>query len=252
VTKRDLAEVLIGALLTGAFLIWTLPALTPARNEIAPSVLGVDAVRQHLDRRRDELFVAFPMSPFIDYLLPNYPYRRVFDERALPVSTTPRRPYLLTEIEHTQPDGYVFRRQRGRLWNIARRHYFEVALQPLKQLPEFVSGWYGPERAGVEEWRWMSARSVTILPPSNVTTRLRLQFDVPDELVPARPTITILLNGAVIDRFRASEAHLARDYDVTPAASTNRLELSIDRTLNGGIDPRELGLLVRAISWGPL
>ncbi len=248
-------ESIIGTALIVGFVVWTWPALGIVRHELSPSVLGVGAVRQHLDRRRTDLYVAFPMSPFIDYFLPFYPYRLLFDERGLPMAIPTRKAYLLTEIEHTQPSGYVFRRDRGRLWNISRRHYFEVALEPLPQLPEFVSGWYPAERSGVEEWRWMSGHSVTILPPSSGSTKLRIQFDVPDELMPSRPTVTFLLNGAVIDRFPPSESHLAREYDVTASPAANKLEIVTDRILNAarqhlGSDPRELGLLVRYLSWG--
>ncbi len=163
---------------------------------------------------------------------------------------TLRTPYLLSEIEHTEPAGFVFARDRGRLWNIARRHYFEVALEPLPQVAQFVSGWYPAERNGVEEMRWMAARSITRLPPRNGTTKLRIQFDVPDELMPSPPTVTFLLNGAVIDRFRPSESHLVREYDVSASAGVNTLAMITDRTLNGRGDPRELGLLIRYLSWG--
>jgi hypothetical protein len=256
VTRRAEIESVVGAALIAAFFIWTWPALAPVRNETAPSVLAVGAVRQHVDYRRDDLFVAFPMIPFIDYFQPDFPYHVVFDERAMPMSAGPRRPYLLAETERTEPRGYVFRRERGRLWNITRRHYFEVALEPLQQLPRFASGWYPPERAGTDEWRWMSGRSLTVLPPSSGTTKLRIQFDVPDELMPVRPTVTITLNGALIDSVQPAEAHLAREYDVAAVSGPNTLEIATSRTLNAareriGTDPRELGLLVRYLSWGP-
>ena len=250
ISRRSDIESLLGAALIIGFAIYTWPALTIARQTISPSVLGVDAVRQHLDPRRTDLYVAFPMSPFIDTFLPYYPYRQVFDERALPLSVPERKAYFLTEIYHTQPTGYVFRRERGALWNIARRHYFEVALEPLSNEAQFVSGWYPPERSGVEEWRWMGQRSVTLLPSAKGTTKLRLQFDVPDELMASRPTVTLLMNGAVIDRFQPTEAHLAREYDVMPGPAKNTLEISTDRTLKSP-DPRELGLLIRYLSWGP-
>src|SRR5947209_8419665 len=50
-------EPLAGAALIGSFFIWMLPALAIVRNTIAPSVLAVEAVRQHLNPRADELFV---------------------------------------------------------------------------------------------------------------------------------------------------------------------------------------------------
>jgi hypothetical protein len=250
--RRAKIEAVIGAALVAGFAIYTWPALAVARHSVSPSVLGVQAVRQHLDPKKTDLYVAFPMTPFIDYFLPNHPYHLVFDERALPLTVPARKPYLLTEIDHTEPTGYVFRRDRDRLWNIARRHYFEVALEPLPQLPQFVSGWYPAERRGVEEWRWMSSHSVTTLPRSSGTTKLRIQFDVPDELMSQAPTISVLMNSALVDRFRAPEAHLVREYDVVPGPAANILEITTDRTLRSfSSDPRDLGLLVRYLSWGP-
>ncbi|HEX9501498.1 MAG TPA: hypothetical protein VGA10_07595, partial [Thermoanaerobaculia bacterium] len=249
-TRRTDLEVALGAVLIAAFAIWTFPVFNIVRNTIAPSVQAVDAVHQHIDHNRDDLFVAFSMTPFIEYLLPHAPYKRVLDERALPLSVGSRRPFLLTELDHTNGAGFVFRRERDRLWNIARRHYFDVALEPVRKVPQFVSGWMPPEHSGTDEWRWMQAKSVTLLPPASGSTLLRLNFDVPDELMPQHPTVTIRLNGATIDQFQPAEAHLARDYSVTPGAGVNTLEITTDRTLNAS-DPRQLGLLVRFLSWGP-
>ena len=98
----------------------------------------------------------------------------------------------------------------------------------------------------------MAGHSTTILPAENGTTKLRVKFDVPDELMSAPPTITFMLNGALVDRFRAPEAHLEREWDVTPSAGENTLEISTDRTLaDSSNDRRNLGLLVRYLSWGP-
>ena len=250
-TRKPKYEAPLGVALIAAFVIWTWPALTEVRKQVSPPVLGVDAVRNHLDPRRDDLFVAFPMTPFIDDLLPYFPYRMLFDERGLPLSVPARTPYLLTEIDHTEPSGWVFRRERGRLWNIARRHYFEVALEPMQRLARFGEGWYAVERHGEEEWRWMGQRSVTTLPPQTGMARLRLQFDIPDELIASPPTITFRVNGAVIDRFKPAQAHLVREYDVTPGPATNTLEIITDRTYDEA-PWRRLGLLLRNLSWGPV
>ena len=250
--RRAQFEVLLGGALILGFVIWTWPGLKDARTTVGPSLLGIDAVRQHLDPNRSELYVAFSMTPFIDYMVPQWPYHRVADERAMPLTEPSKPAFLLTEIDHTKPTGWVFSRDRGPLWNISRRHYFEVALEPLTQLPRFDTGWFLPERSGPEEWRWMSGRSVTILPPSSGTSKLRIQFDVPDELMGAPPTITFLMNGATIDRFKPAEAHLIREYDLVAGAGQNTLEIRTDRTLpQSSGDRRDLGLLVRALSWGP-
>ena len=250
ISRRPQVESALGGALIASFFIWTLPALTPVRNEVSPSVLGVEAVQRHLDLARQDLFVAFSMSPFIDYLAPYLPYKRVYDERAMPLSATDRPAFLLTELEHTPGGGYVFRRPRGQLWNIARRHYFEVALEPVRDLPRFVSGWYPPERRQLEEFRWMAGRSVTILPATTPDAKLRIQFDVPDEMIPRHPTITIQLNDALLERFTPAEAHLVREYDVPAAPGDNVLVMQVDPTYRGD-DPRDLGLLVRNLSWGP-
>lgn len=252
-------EALAGAVLVGAFFFWTLPALTTVRATVAPPVLAAQLVNTAIDPRRDFLFVAHAMTPFVQYFAPYTQYQGVLDERALPLSVMGRRPWLIAEIDATDPSGgAIFRRPHDRLWNIARRHYFDTALAPMTRLPQFASGWYAPERSDVDEWRWMSAHSVTRLPPASGPTVLRIRFSVAIEIVPQRPTVTIALNGAIVDRIAVTEEHNEKTYDVTPAAggAPNILEMSIDHTLNPakqhvGTDARDLGVLLRAISFGP-
>ena len=245
---RERIEATLGVLLAGAFFVWTYPGLAPVRDDLSPSVLAVEAVRQHIDPHRDQLFVAFSMSPFVEYFAPHMPFIRVQEQRAMPLTTTPRRPFLLAEVTSPRPQGWFFRRERERLWNIARRHYFEVALMPMNAMPRFGA-----------EARWMAAHSVTTLPPSDGPSTLRLDFRVPVETLPQHPLVTIALNGKVLERFRVTSESTAREYEVTPAPAhaPNILELSIDRVLNqklAGIneDNRDLGILMRFLSFGPL
>jgi hypothetical protein len=245
----------IGGAVVIAFAVWMLPALAPVRNDVSPPVAAVEAVRKHLKQDRDDLFVGLAMTPFADYFLPDYSYHRVLDERGMPLSLGKRTPWLLTEIDRTRPQGFLFHREQGRLWKVARRHYFDVALEPVLDGPVFVSGWYQPERSGTNEWRWMSGRSVTKLRAVSGRAMLRLAFDIPDEVIP-RPAVTVRLNGAVVDRIVGTAAHVSKDYelDSAPDGAPNILELVVDRTLNParshiGTDGRELGLLVRYLSW---
>jgi hypothetical protein len=257
--QRPRVELVIGGVLIACFIAYTLPALSIARNDVSPPIRAVQAIPATIDLRRDELFVGQAMTPFLEYLLPHQPYVRVYDERSLPLSATPsRHPWLLTELDMTTPYGLEFHRAHGRLWNIARRHYFDVALEPIRDLPQLVSGWYPSERYETAEWRWMAKHSVTRIHPQTGDAELYLAFDVPDEMMSQPPLVTVMLNGAIVDRFKAPEAHLTRDYHVQGAANNapNVLELDVDRTLNParqhlGDDARELGLLVRSISWGP-
>jgi dolichyl-phosphate-mannose-protein mannosyltransferase len=243
----------VAAALAAAFIAYALPALTPVRNEIAPSVLAARAVAQHVDPRQDQLFVGHTMSKFLDLFAPGFPYTKVLDDRALPLAARPRA-WLLAEITDTPETGFVFERRRGHLWNIARRHYFEIKLEPLVRRPRFLTGWYGPESMDIDEWRWMNGRSVTLLPPARGETMLRMHVGVPGETMPKNPRITVKLNGRVVDQFRTRDGYIERDYRVQPALRNlpNVLELSIDRTARLPDDTRELGLRLRYLGWGPV
>ena len=187
----------IAGVLLAAFIVYTVPALNTVRNEIAPSVLATSEVARRVDPRTAQLYVGHTMSKFVDLLLPGMPYTHVVDDRALPLAARGNA-WLLAEITETPETGFVFRRKRGHLWNIARRHYFEVKLEPLARRPHFVSGWYAPESMDIQEWRWMSKHSVTLLPPGRGTTILGLHLGVPGELMARNPEITVTLNGVAL------------------------------------------------------
>ncbi len=248
---RTKIEYAIGGVIAAAFFIWTLPALTPVRRDDAPSVKAVETAVQTIKRTGDNLFVGYSMTPFIEYMAPDIPITRVMDDRAIPLTPSPR-PLLLAEVNEDQPGGIVFRRERGRLWDIARRHYFEVAVRPMTNIGEFGPGWYPAEGQGMDEWRWMSGDATVTLRPASGDTVLRLYFYIPGELVAKHPLVAIALNGKELDRFTATEEYVSRDYHVTPnAAGPNVVRLTVDQTIRNQGDTRPLGLQVRFISWGP-
>lgn len=245
------AEGAICLILVAAFAVVTVPAFTAVRNEVAPSVQAVEAALQTVNPSTDHLFVGYSMTPFIEYLAPDFPITRVMDDRAAPL-TPASQPVLLAEVSEPQPGGRLFTRDRNRLWSIARRHYFEVALRPLTSPARFGDGWYPAEQIGMDEWRWMSSHSVTTLGPARGDTVLRLNFSIPGELLAREPAIAISLNGKLLERLRATTVEISRDFHVTPLPSQNVMELSTDQTVKpSSAEPRELGLRVRFISWGP-
>ena len=235
VARQPRIEAAIGGVLVIAFAVWTWPALAVVRREVAPSVAAVDATSQYVDYKRDDLFVSTSMWPFIEYLAPDAQFIRVIDDRALPLSLGTRPAYLLTEVGMTAKGGMVFRRPRGRLWSITRRRYFEVSLAPVSRVAQFVSGWQPGEREGQEEFRAMDGHSVTRLPPSPGDTLLRIDFDVPDE---STSTVTIALNGKMLDRFPAAGSQI-REYHVTGGAAPGTLEIASSARLR-----------VHHLSWG--
>ena len=249
----QLIEPALASALVIAFIAYTAPELNVVRTTVAPSVLAAQALNRTIDPKRDQLYVGHTMSKFVDLFAPNVPYRDVIDDRALPLAPVPRA-WLLAEVTATKPRGLMFTRERGRLWNIARRHYFEITLAPLTARPQFVSGWYGPEALDIAEWRWMSGgRSITILPPQTGPAILRMHLGIPGELMSKNPEITVKMNGRVVDRFHTTEGYLERNVhvDAPNGASPNTLELSIDHTLGPGDDGRTLGLRLRYLAWGP-
>ncbi len=244
------AESAIAALLVVGFIAWTAPALTPVRRDVAPSVRAVEAAIRTVNPAAAHLYVGYSMTPFIEYRAPSFLITRVMDDRAIPL-TPAARGVLLAEVSEPQPGGTLFTRDRDRLWDIARRHYFEVVLRPMTSVARFGAGWYGAEEQGMDEWRWMSRSSVTTLPPRTGETVLRLNFAIPGDLVAKQPEITVTLNGHTLERFRATSPDVSRDYHVTALDGPNVMTLASDQTTKEAGSGRELGLRVRFISWGP-
>lgn len=245
-------EWMLSAALVAAFILYTFPALTPVRNEVAPSLLAARAAAERVDPGRDQLFVGHTMVVFVDLVAPGLPYTHVEDDRVMPIAARDRA-WLLAEVTTTEGEGLMFRRERGSLWNIARRHYFEVKLAPLTARPRFISGWYAPESTKRDQWRWMSRESVTLLPPVHEEATLRIRASVPAELIPKRPTLTVKLNGRVIGRVPVDGDSIESELDVAPAPRglPNVLELSINHTVLPKHESRELGLRLRSLGWGP-
>jgi hypothetical protein len=200
----------IGGIVIAAFIIWTIPALNAVRTTVSPPVAAVNAAKN----KPGQLFVGITMTTFVDLLAPERNYIRVMDDRALPLSDATNA-WLLAELTRTEPAGEVFKRERARLWNIVRHQFFEVKLEPITRKAQFIEGWEPPEIDGTEEWRWMSGRSVTILPPREGL--LRMHFFAAEE-----GEVTITLNGQVLERFRAT-GYIERDYKVSATREQNEL-----------------------------
>lgn len=239
----------IAAVLVGAFVIWTAPALSEVRRNVSPPVQAIETVRQNFDPRKGRLFVGYTLTRFVDYLAPGLPYARVLDDRGVPLSDDPGA-FVLAEVTETPPAGFFFSRPRGRLWNIARRHYFEIVFKPVSARPQFGAGWYPAERGGHDEWRWMGATSHISLPAAEGDTILRLRLSVPRELLSERPEVVVTLNGRVLERIRASSDTFQRDYEIEPVNGPNVLRLSTSRTFRSA-DGRELGIRLGFLAWGP-
>ena len=234
--QRSRIEAVLAVALVIVFAAFALPAFTSVRRDVAPTILAVDAASTHFNASTQDLYVASDMSPFVDYFAPALHYTRVIDERAVPIVATGKEPELVAEVIATEPAGYVFRRERGNLWNISRRHYFGAGYFPVRRSAEFLSGWYPGERSRDSEWRWMAARSTMLLPPSAGETLLRL------DLTADSPTpVTLMRNAVKLDTFTV-DGDVRRQWHIDDANAPTRLVM---------ITNRDHAIRLRALSWAP-
>lgn len=231
-------EPYVGSALIAAFAIWTLPALTPVRNEKSPPVRAIEAAVAQLDPARDELYVGFSMIPFVEYLAPQLKFVRIAEERGMPLTTNGHRAIVLAEARGGAQGGTLFSRERGHLFDITRNYYYDVALRTLTARPRFVSGWTAPDREGQAEWRWMSGTAAIQLPRVDGPAKLGLAFNVE-----GKASVTITFNGRVVERLENAPHFLEREWDVE-GKPLNLVRIDVN-------PPREQALKLTSLLWGP-
>lgn len=209
-------------------LFWTWPALMAVRNEISPPVKAMMQIP-----RGAVVYVQTAMAPFAEWYLRAQSVEDIGDARP-PDSTLQPSDYLAEN-----PRGFP----RGRLWDIARRRYFDVSVRPIAHRIQFGGGWYGEEGTPAQRWRWMGAHSEALLPGG--PARVQLSLYVPLDALAAPPNITIRIDGRVIDQFTAKESNIERDWPV----SGRVLTIDTDRVAKPPQDPRVLGLRLNSIVW---
>ena len=148
-----------------------------------------------------------------------------------------------------------FRRSRKRLWALFNRRYFEASVLPMSGWIKFGAGWYGEEQGDEgERWRWMAAESHTLLEPLAHRAQLGFHVTFPLQAEPP-PTVTVLVDGRIVDRFVPKHADLERQYVVdSRSGAPDELVLSVDHVMNlsrthRGGDPRDLGIQLHRILW---
>jgi hypothetical protein len=252
--RRGLPLVVEGMILivvTADYAAWTLPALREARR-LAPTEAAMRWIGSHT-RRDSPVVVAADVAPFAVCDLPS---RRldIVDLDRVPVIPDAGSVWYVTEGAGFSPRSRLFARPHGRIWELARRRYFEVAVGPATDLMVFASGWYGREGDGRNGWQWMGRRGVILLQPVAGRGRLALDVSAPSQLV-GQATMTIRFNGAVADRVLIAGDPVERTLDLIPRQGVlNEVEISTDRVINPmrehiSSDARDLGLQLHSVSW---
>ncbi len=233
---------------------WTVPALRDVRSTPSPTVTAMSWIRTNVPQGT-KLFVHDSFLPWSKYRFAGYDVTIFDDPAELPLHPMGPGEWYVTEGSSAAAGAHNFVRERGPLFDIARRRYFEVSVAPATELLRFGDGWYGEESVGTSAWRWMSGRSTTLLPPLAGNGRLTLGFDLPSEVVPRHPTVTIAVNGQIVDRMVCTTPSMSKSW-IVPARNSgwNELVITLDKVINPakeGIspDPRDLGLNLTSYGW---
>lgn len=253
IARRPAIELSAAVAMAIGMIVWTWPALREVRS-VAPPVAAVDWIRSHVNRQFATIDVDPTMTPFAEWYLPQYRLEFMTD----PVPPAPwidgQPAYWLREGAARSANAVNFGRRRGRLWDLSRQRYFEASVRAVPSI-QFRDGWYEQEQAGSHVWRWMSGRAHADLPPLRGNARLTLSLYFPLDVLRIPPAVTILLNGAVVDRFRAGSTQVEREIVVRPRGNAaNDLLIETDHVMapaaqHLGSDTRTLGLRLDSIGW---
>jgi len=192
--------------------IWMWPALKTVRTTIAPPIAAMHAVPPGAT-----LYVHKELMPFADYMLPNA--RKIeIDAPGIPTPYTEQRDAVFI-TEGVLNGGTTFSRPRNALWNIARRRYFDVTVLPLRTRVVYGEGWGAWEG----DARWMSStRAVAQLPNIGGDARMFISL-----YIPRSTSVTIKLNGIVLETTRTSGPYLDRTFHV-PSRENNELVIEAE------------------------
>ena len=232
---------------------WTWPALRFARTEPSPVVAAFQWIRANVPKDGPRVFVQGGLVYHAMYFIPDYDYQLIFDERKWTNEDFAAGNVFVFEGETRHPEPRWFKRKRLQLWEITRPRFFEIGIVPMHRIIRWGRGWYLPETDGTNRWRWMGRESRTLFAPALYGEgELRLKLHAPVDVTPRPSVITIVWNGAVIDR-RTAPAN--GDFDLkyklpNRRDGPNELRIATDQTIQPKDDGRELGLSLHSISWG--
>lgn len=250
--RRPRVQAALSAVVVGVFFVWTLPALRTQRTTDAPPVAALEWIRRNVPVE-STVYVHAGFQPLAQFLLQRY--HVVLYESPGEIPLTSGQAWVVDW--RIAADGMNFVRPHKGLWRIIRRRNFETSLSRVSTLIGFGDGWYDQEGNGKQAFHWMAKESSTKLPPLPGNARLSLRAFVPIEVIRPAPVIEIHVNGALIDRFAATQPEIDRAWIVASRRDApNELRIVTSATMNPSrlgksTDTRELGLRVNALRWTP-
>jgi hypothetical protein len=240
-------------LITARYAQWTSVMLEEVRRSEAPTYAASVWLREHV-ATEERVWIHGSLEPFAEYFLTDRDVQLTTDESEVR-SRGRADEYYAFEGGMLVHGNQTFVRPRGRLWDVTRQRYFAVAVVPISNLWQFVSGWYDEEQFEKETWRWMSARGEVVIPPAAGQARLRLTLAAQDRI---EPDVEVEVNGVLVDRFHLQARKTTREWVVSSRGDApNRLVLRASTTMNPkalGLseDSRDLSLRLFSYGWQPL
>jgi 4-amino-4-deoxy-L-arabinose transferase-like glycosyltransferase len=246
----------------GALVAWAYPIVTMLRREESPPVRAMKDLAKTLDQDRDLLLFDPLFLPFKILYLP----RLMRDHEGLEADVNlidplerERMTYSLTKepVLGTPGRAYHWASRLGarRLHDLSLGRYFDVYVTgPVGPRPNvFLSGWFAQQQRRDVPWRWMADRSRVALfvGADRMTLHLRAAPPRPAN----RPTVSLRLDGADLDRFTPIGDTIDRTVTVRPGSGRVWSVLSIDVDTAKEIDsaPARPGLALRCLQldWSP-
>jgi hypothetical protein len=248
-------QALFAAIIIGRYVLWVRPALREVRHTDSPPVQAMRWIRENV-ARGGKVYAAGGLEPFVAYFLPDYKVIEVPDKFDPWTAHAEKHAVYAADAPNSSAQGAVnFRRPRKRLWALFNRRYFEASVMPMSGWIKFGAGWYREEQGDEgERWRWMGPASHTLLEPLAHRAQLGFRVTFPLQAEPP-PTLTVMLDGRVVDRFVPKSADVERLYVVDARSGVpDELVLSVDHVMNlsrshRGADPRDLGMQLHSILW---
>jgi hypothetical protein len=247
-------EAAISGFFALALVAWVVPAVSSVRAP-SPPFAAAEWIRRNV-ARGERLYVTSGLRPLAEYYFGAYRWVLIETDQSGRIG---EKGTLITDEDVVAPGrGITFERSRKRLGHVVRRYYFKTRVLPVEETIGFVDGWYDQESSGNDTWRWMGRRAAVELPPLKGPVRLRLDIAVPIDCTPAPPTVYVRLNGSPVGEIRPRTIDVVAEFDATATRpTTNILEFEVSEVCNPkrqgvGEDGRDLGLLLRDVTWRPL
>lgn len=251
--RRERLVWALGLALTAVMAVWTVPAVDLPRRSVSPPVQALEWIRTHVDPKTTVIYADEPVHPYTEYFLDRYRVQWALD--GPPVARLdPRTAWYLKEGSSNGAGALNFAWPRGRCWNVARRRYFEVSVEPLTATARFGAGWYGEEITRTASWRWMSQRGSIELAPIAGKARLRLRMFVPLHVMKSPPSIVVRVDGTVIAAVTARTPFVEVVHDFAPRSGAHTIAIETDRVVNPlaehiSGDSRDLGVRLDRLEW---